>query len=235
MRKQFLFLLFSFPLLIPMTAESQSVFPVSSWESLFQWAELDQTGFNTNPILRYTIVLNYGQYVHANFNNSIGLYSGLAVRNVGFIYDTDVPTKTIRRSYTLGIPLALKLGLFDKHFYVFSGGEYELLFHYKGKRWNSNDRNGTKIKDTEWFSAKTERFVPSWFIGIQFPRGFNVKYKMYLGDFLNLDYVGNDLGVPNVSFSDYTELKMHYISLCWQFRTDQWRKYVPVDKVADNN
>jgi hypothetical protein len=50
-------------------------------------------------------VLNIGQYFHVDFTNNIGLYTGLAVRNVGFIYDTDIPTKTIRRSYTLGVPL----------------------------------------------------------------------------------------------------------------------------------
>ena len=60
-----------------------------------------------------------------DFSNSIGLYTGVAIRNVGFIYDTDLPTKTIRRSYNLGVPLALKLGVFDKHMYLFGGGEYD--------------------------------------------------------------------------------------------------------------
>jgi hypothetical protein len=232
MRKPVLVLVFSLAVIIPQRVSSQSVYPVTSWESLFQWADVEQAGLDLNPRVRYTLFFNYGQYVHADFNNIIGLYSGLAIRNVGFIYDTDIPTKTIRRSYTAGIPISLKLGLFDKHFYVFGGGEYELLFHYKGKRWNSDDRRGSKIKDTEWFSSKTERFVPSWFVGIQFPGGFNIKYKHYLGDFLNLDYVGNDLGNTNVRFADYSMLKIHYLSLCWQFRTDKWKTAVPVDRVA---
>jgi hypothetical protein len=177
-------------------------------------------------------VLNIGQYFHVDFNNNIGLYTGLAVRNVGFIYDTDIPTKTIRRSYTLGVPLALKLGVFDKHLYIFGGGEYELLFQYKGKRWDSNDRNGTKYKDSEWFSAKTKRFVPALFGGVQFPGGFNVKYKYYLDHFLNSNYVGTDLGQQNVSFADYQAIQMHYISICWQFRTDQWKNAIPTDKMA---
>ena len=31
----------------------------------------------------------------------------------------------------------------------------------------------------------------------------------------------------------YENVQIHYISVCWQFRLDQWRKYVPgEDKVA---
>jgi hypothetical protein len=38
--------------------------------------------------------------------------------------------------------------------------------------------------------------------------------------------VGPDLGESEVSFADYTKLNMMYVSLSWQFRTDQWKKYV---------
>jgi len=235
MKKILIIALFLAPILLSQTMNSQDVYSVSSWESLFQWADVEATpqaaqgATNISQILRYTIFMNVGQYWNIDFTNNIGLYTGAAIRNVGFIYDTDIPTKTIRRSYNLGVPLALKIGVFDKHMYIFGGGEYELLFHYKGKRWDSNERSGTKYKDSSWFSSKTKRFVPSVFGGIQFPRGFNIKYKYYLDHFLNSSYVGNDLGNSNVSFADYTAIKMHYISLCWQFRTDQWSKYMPSD------
>ncbi len=236
MKKIIIIALFLAPILLSQNVKSQDVYAVSSWENLFQWADVPstpQTSQNINERLRYTLFLNVGQYLHVDFSDNIGLYSGLAIRNVGFIYDTDEPTKTIRRSYNLGIPLSLKLGVFDKHLYVFGGAEYELLFHYKGKRWDSNDRNGTKYKDSEWFSAKTNRFVPSWFVGVQLPGGLNVKYKQYIGDFINPDFTGTDLGNSSVSFADYGSIKMHYIAVCFQFRTDQWRSAVPgADKVA---
>jgi hypothetical protein len=237
MRKSLIIIALIAPVLFTAPANSQDVYSVSSWESLFQWAEVPATpqagATAINEQLRYTIVLNVGHYFHMDFTNSIGLYSGLALRNVGFIYDTDIPTKTIRRSYNLGVPLALKIGIFDKHMYIFGGGEYEMLFHYKGKRWLSNERSGTKLKDTEWFSSKTNTFVPSVFGGIQLPRGFNIKYKYYLDNFLNKSYTGNDLGETGVSFANYENVQMHYISVCWQFRLDQWRKYVSgEDKVA---
>ena len=106
-----------------------------------------------------------------------------------------------------------------------------MLFHYKAKRWYSNEREGTKVKDSEWFSNKTKLFVPSVLAGIQFPGGVNIKFKYYLGDFLNLDYVGNDLGNSNVSFSDYTKLNVFYISLSWQFRTDKVKEKLSTNDI----
>lgn len=206
---------------------AQEFYSTISWEMLFQFADVELEGANIiSKPPRYTVFFHIADYVHYDIIDNIGLYTGLAIRNVGFIYDEDIPRKTIRRSYTLGVPIALKLGSFKNHIYFFGGAEYELLFHYKAKRWLSIDRDGTKIKDTSWFSNKTERFVPSVFAGIQFPGGINVTFKKYLGDFLNLDYVGPDLGEQDVAFADYTQLDLYYISLSWQFRIDKSMDHV---------
>ena len=202
--------------------KAQEFYPMSSGELLFQFGDVELANSNvTNEPMRFTFFLHLGQYWHLDIGNYLGFYTGTALRNVGFIYDENIPQKTVRRAYTLGIPLALKLGSFKNHIYIFGGGEYEMLFHYKGKRWYSNERDGSKIRDKEWFSDKTELFIPSVFAGIQFPGGVNLKLKYYLGDFLNLDYVGNDLGNTNVAFSDFTKQNLFYISLSWQFRTDK--------------
>lgn len=216
-------------------AKSQDVYPITAWEFLFQFADIEKASTDVTNRLRFTIVINLGQYWHVDFNNTFGMYSGTSVRNTGFIYDTPLPTKTIRRAYTLGVPLAFKLGAFDKHVYFLAGGEYELSFHYRARKWLSNSRDGTKYIDGEWFSKKSRRFVPSVFAGFQFPGGFNIKFKYYLQHILNENYVGPDLGESEVSFSDYTKLNMMYVSLSWQFRTDQWRKYVKYEgKTAYN-
>jgi len=229
MKKILLLSAISILLSLPYLSNAQKVYPITSGEMLFQWADVELQGSNiTAEPLRWTIFFHWGQYYHFDMCDNIGLYTGLAIRNVGFIYDEDIPRKTIRRSYTFGLPVALKLGSFKNHLYFFGGGEYELLFHYKGKRWLSNERSGAKIRDRQWFSNKTERFVPSVFAGVQFPGGVNIKFKKYLGDFLNKDYVGSDLGQQNVSFADFTRLDLYYISLSWQFRTDKLKDYVPV-------
>ena len=230
--KKYLLIFISILLLINQSATSQEVYSVSSSELLFQFASIENPtlpGVSNN--LRFTLFFHAGQYWHVDFNNNLGMYSGIAVRNVGFIYDTPEPSKTIRRSYNAGIPLAVKLGAFDKHIYLFGGGEYELLFHYRARKWDSNKRNGAITKEGEWFSNKTKRFVPSVFAGVQFPGGVHVKFKYYLQGFLNEDYSGPDLGGIS-DFSDFTQLDMFYLSVCWQLRTDQFKNKIRYDKVA---
>jgi hypothetical protein len=230
--KKFILLLIVIPIANSQSASSQDVYTVSSSELLFQFASIENPGLpGVSNNLRFTMFFNYGQYWHVDLNNNLGLYSGMAIRNVGFIYDTPDPSKTIRRSYTAGIPLALKLGAFDKHVYIMGGGEYELLFHYRARKWDSSDRDGAVTKESEWFSNKTKRFIPSVFAGVQFPGGVNVKFKYYLRGFLNEEYVGPDLGAVS-DFSDFTQLDMFYVSVSWQFRTDALKNFTGNDKVA---
>ena len=231
MKKHFV-LLIAISLLFNQTVSSQEVYSVSSSELLFQFASIENPNLPdiTNK-LRFTLFLHYGQYWHVDINNTMGFYSGMAIRNVGFIYNTTDPSKTIRRSFTAGIPLSFKLGAFDKHLYLMGGGEYELLFHYRARIGDSNERDGSVIKEGEWFSNKTKRFVPSVFAGVQFPGGVNVKFKYYLQGFLNEEYSGPDLGGVS-DFSDFTQLDMFYVSVCWQFRTDQIKNLITNEEVA---
>lgn len=204
------------------------VYSVTSGELIFGWADVQQRPLDGGDMetvssnLRFTLFLHLGQYVHADFSNSFGLYSGLAMRNIGFITEDSSMglEKEKHRSYSLGIPLALKLGAFDKSFYVFGGAEYELLFHYKFKYW----QNGDKYKTTEWFSNRTKRFIPSVFAGVQFPHGLNVKFRYYLDDFLNSDFKKGD--DPINDYSRFGKTQMFHVSVCWQFRTDKlWKAF----------
>lgn len=220
----------------------KKVYTVTSGELLFQWADIgftdeymqahpndEQVG---NP-LRFTCFFHLGQYVHMDFTNKVGLITGAAVRNVGFISDeridldwnaanTNTPDiqdfKIIRRSYNIGVPLALKLGSFDKHTYLFAGGEVELAYAFKEKYWNSHSRSGSKTKTTQWFGAQTPTFMFSAFAGVQLPKGVNLKFKYYFDDFINTDYTN-----PNNPISDlsrYKSAQVMYISLSWQFKTN---------------
>ena len=236
MKKSILALIIGFTICPMQGLLSQDVYSVSSGELLFQFSDTEFNGLPVQEQLRFTIFPHFGQYWHLDIGNSIGLYTGVALRNVGFIYDEEVPLqKTIRRSLNLGVPLVIKLGSFKHHFFIFGGVEYELLFHYKAKRWYSNEREGEKISDSEWFSDKTNRFVPAAVAGIQFPGGINVKFKYYLDDFLNLDYYGRDLHEDNVSFASYTKHNMFYFSVSWQLRTDKIRdKIKTYDAIAYN-
>jgi len=234
--------------LITLPVMAQKLYTETSGELIFSQsqASFTQEFLNKYPganlssnNVRFTCFFHVGQYVHYDFSNSFGLLSGLAIRNIGMITDETLPQqvangettvpydqyKIIRRQYTLGLPLAFKVGAFDKHLYFFGGGEYEMAFHFKEKFWTGNyERSGSKTKDTEWFSSQTPTFLPSVFGGVQFPYGLNLKFKYYLTDFLKSDYKGNGNTVGGATFditdqSRYEESNMFYFSLCWQFNT----------------
>ena len=84
----------------------------------------------------------------------------------------------------------------------FGGAEYEFAFHYKYKWWD----NGEKHKVSEWFSNRTNRFLPSVFAGVQFPKGFNIKLKYYLTNLLNPNFQKGDH--PRHNYSDYKKSQM---------------------------
>lgn len=239
------------------TAQAQQkVYMTSGGEIIFSWGELELNdqwvADNTNPSngygpsivktpMRFTIFLHLGQFVHFDLNNNIGLYSGMSLRNTGMISDEVLPTqyqadpnnlefqevKVIRRAYSVGIPLALKLGSFKDHFYVYGGGEIDWLFHYKEKYWQSHSRSGSKTKSTTWWPSQLESFQPSVFVGFQFPGGINIKGKYYLENFLNHSYTTHTNAPGARVVSDLTKYKksnLFYVSLSYHFNTSKITK-----------
>lgn len=245
-KKYILSLIIIILFIVPVTA--QNIYPVTSGEIIF--------GQNTSSFtpafgqqypgaaldasnVRFTIFFHLGQYIHYDLSNKFGLYSGLAVRNVGMITDETLPQTVtltnqtvaysnyniVRRQYMLGIPLAFKVGSFKDNFYLFAGGEYELAFVYKEKYWTGTfDRSGAKTKEVTWFGNQTPTFMPSLFGGIQFPGGINVKFTYYMTDFLDNSYKlaqNNQEGsIFDISdLSRYESSQVFLVSLCWQFNT----------------
>jgi hypothetical protein len=229
-------------------AMSQKIYPVSSGEIIFSQSNssFTQDFMDQYPgarlaadNVRFTVFFHFGQYIHYDFNDKAGIYSGLGIRNVGMITDETLPQtvtligaqvpyqdhKIIRRQYMLGVPLAIKFGSFSNHFYFFGGGEYELAFVMKEKYWSDGfSRDGSKTKDVTWFSNQTPTFFPSLFAGVQFPGGFNLRFKYYMKDFLDTSYKagGNALEGAGFDLSDlsrYQKSQVFYFSLCWQFNT----------------
>jgi len=197
-------------------------------------ATTNPVDLNTNA--RFTLYFHTQQLLNIDLNNKIGFYTGAAIRNVGLIQedlyqymgftgiDNTHPnwnknTKIKRRSYSLGFPLALKLGLLDKHYFLYAGGEYEWMFHYKQKLFIDDN----KTKYTEWASDRVNHWMPSFFAGIQFPGGVNLKFKYYLKDFLNTDFQGVDFG-ENVDYSQFKSSGIWYISMAFVFDQKQMKK-----------
>jgi hypothetical protein len=209
----------------------------SGMELIFSWSDAQFTDdFMTqysdavllNDPVRFTVVLNISQNRHFDFSNSIGMFTGIGLRNVGMITNERLPQqidgaayqdyKLIRRQYTLGVPLALKIGNFDKGFFLFGGGEIEWAFVFKQKYWNTLDRSGEKTKSVDWFGNQTPAFLPSVFGGIQFPGGVNVRFKYYLTDFLNNNYKLNTQASGQFNVGDltrYESTQLFYIAVSY--------------------
>ena len=126
-------------------------------------------------------------------SKNFGLFTGLALRNVGYITKdyTDrsdsLNYKKKFRSYNLGIPVGFKVGNLERTFF-YAGYEIELAMAYKEKTYVDGDKTD---KITGWFSDRQELFQHGFLVGVQFPYGTNIKFKYYLSEFHNEDYTNN--------------------------------------------
>lgn len=224
-------------------AQNKKIYLSSGGEFIFSGADMNFNGTDVSTNIRFTLFFHTQQQINFDLTNNLGLYTGLAIRNVGLImedlyqnvgYDVDNTdpdynknTKIKHRSYSLGFPLAVKIGSFDKNYFFYAGGEYEWMFAYKQKK----IIDGEKYKFTQWTNDRVNPWIPSLFAGIQFPYGFNLKFKYYLNDFLNKDFTGQDFG-QDVDYSQFQSSNIWYISLSFMFNRNQIQQIMENDPVT---
>jgi hypothetical protein len=162
----------------------------SASEFIFSMGMVDAKGgpnplaeLDVKPVVRFSGFFHLQEQLHFDFSKHIGIFTGIGVRNVGMINNLSDSVKVKQRVYSLGIPLALKLGKFPGGFYVASGAEGELFFHYKQKDFY----DGEKRKRSEWFSDRVNLFNPSVFLDFNTRKGSYIRFKYYLMDFLVTD------------------------------------------------
>ena len=179
-------------------SQSKQPYVTAGLEMLFSFANIDDNGTNPSSTLRWAPVINLQSVINKDVSSNLGLFGGISVRNVGYIYDsyTDPVSENVYkkkfRSYNLGLPVGLKFG--DMEGMLFYGGyEIELPFVYKEKTFESGDKIS---KITGWFSNREEMFQHGFFVGVEFPYGFNLKFKYYLSEFHNRDYVDSGGNKP---------------------------------------
>jgi hypothetical protein len=238
MKKVLLALLLSLAV-ICLEAQSERIYHSGGMEFILSGADMNYTGTDVNTNMRFTLFFHTQQFVNFDLNDHVGLFTGLAIRNVGLIMEdyyqyvtagTEVDqghpdynknTKIKHRSYSLGFPLAFKIGSFDKNYFFYAGGEYEWMFAYKQKKFI----DGEKYKFTNGTSERMNPWIPSLFAGVQLPGGVNLKFKYYLKDFLNQDFTGTDFGEA-VDYSQFESSNMWYISLAFIFNRKQLNKLI---------
>lgn len=185
--------------LVSLTASGQSkTYTTSGVEVIFSLADIEQGGVSQSSTLRFAPVINLSSMLNRDVTDRFGLFTGLAVRNVGYIYDNyddfaeDATYKKKFRSYNLGVPLGFKVGDLDRMF-IYAGYEVEVAVHYKEKTFEGGDKID---KITGWFSDRQDIFQHGFLVGIQFPKGANLKFKYYLSDFHNQDFVDGSGNKP---------------------------------------
>jgi hypothetical protein len=195
------------------TTDPSKPYLTSGGEIIFSFANVEQNGRNEKSTMRFSPVFNFQVMLNKDMNKKFGLFTGLGIRNVGYIINgyTDpadsLGHKKKFRSYNLGIPVGIKVGNLDKIFF-YGGYEFELAVNYKEKTFEDADKID---KITGWFSDRQELFQHGFMLGVQFPYGANLKFKYYLSEFHNRDYT-NSAGVK-----PYAGLKsnIYYFSLCF--------------------
>jgi hypothetical protein len=175
-------------LIQPSFLKAQDKFYTSTGlEMLFSWADIQQDGIHNPSIIRWAPVINIQTFINYDVSEKFGVFSGIGIRNTGFIYDVNESTRRKARTYNMGVPLGIKIGNFDK-FFFYVGYEIELPFNYREKTFISDQ----KTVYNEWFTSRVPTIYNSLLAGVQLPKGLTLKFKYYFTNFYNKDYVQID-------------------------------------------
>ena len=183
----------------------------SGGELIFSFANVEQKGNSLNTPVRFSPVFNLQVMLNQDLNKNVGIFTGLALRNVGYIVTDYVdPSNSLEykkkfRTYNLALPIGFKAGNLEKTFF-YAGYEVELAFAYKEKTYVGGDKTN---KISGWFSDRNELFQHGFLAGVQFPRAVNLKFKYYLSEFNNQDFKDN----AGVRPYDGLKANIFYISL----------------------
>ena len=206
--------------IIPFISGAQkTTYWTSGGEMIFSFARIDNQGDESGNIMRFSAFFHIQSLFNVDFNRNAGFFTGVTVRNIGFIYD--VPQTEIRkkyRTYNAGIPVGIKLGKMDGGFF-YAGYEVEFPLNYKEKTFKN------EVKDDKfnvWFSDRVEPIAHGPFVGFQLPYGANIKFRYYLNNFFNKDYTETDEQGFQVKPYDI-DVNIFYVSLSFNlFKDAHW-------------
>ncbi|MCU0419866.1 MAG: hypothetical protein MUC38_09425, partial [Cyclobacteriaceae bacterium] len=91
--KYVLSVFFAFALLV-VQAQSGRWYTTSGGEWIFSVSNVSLNGTETSGAVRFSPVFNFQNLVNYDADRHVGFFSGLNIRNVGFIYD--IPDSDIR-------------------------------------------------------------------------------------------------------------------------------------------
>ena len=183
----------------------------TSLEMIFSFADVEVDSVNASTVMRWAPVLNFQYIYNFDMNKNFGIFTGLDLRNLGFIWKNDKGEKWKHRVYALGLPIGIKLGNLKSGMFVYLGGQIECAFNYKEKYFLNGSK---KTKDMYWFTNRVNVLQTSVLLGVNFPKGANIKFKYYLTDLLNTEYEEFDEnGVKGKPYEAFKSSQIFYFSL----------------------
>jgi hypothetical protein len=195
------------------------IYASSGFEYIFSFADVSNQEYRGGNVMRFAPFFNSESLVNIDLSPSFGFFTGMGIRNVGFIYD--LPNSGVRkkyRTYNVGLPLGVKLGNMNRLF-MFGGYSLEFPVNYKEKTFEDE----VKVdKFSVWLSDRTPRMAHGWFAGVQFPYGMSIRVKYYLNNFFNKQFTQTVDGVLTQPFANLN-VHVFYLSLSFHlFRNTRW-------------
>jgi len=182
----------------------------TSLEMIFSFGDIAVDSSNVSTVMRWAPVLNIQYIYNFDLTNNFGLFVGFDMRNLGFIWKDDKGQKWKHRVYTIGVPVGFKLGNLKSGMFFYAGGQIEYAFNYKEKYFLNDSKED---KNVYWFTDRVNIFQTSVLLGVNFPYGFNIKFKYYFTDLLNQDYEAFDEnGNKYKPYEAFTKSQIFYFS-----------------------
>jgi hypothetical protein len=197
-------------------AQDDKLYSTTSGELIFSFASINDAGDEDGGIMRFSPVINIQNWLNYDKSEKLGFFTGLSVRNVGFIYDVDETTRIKYRTYNVGIPVGVKIGnLSDK--FLFFGYELEIPVNYKEKIFIDEDKEDKK---NIWFTDRVPAVNHSLMAGIQLPYGATIKFKYYLTNFFDEDFTASDGQGGTYKPYENLDVNIFYFSLSFGLLKD---------------
>lgn len=178
--------------------------------AIFSTALMQRTGESQKlSTIRFSYILNFGFNLNYDFNKHVGLFTGLGIKNIGFI--EKIQDSTVKhRVYTIGLPLGIKFGNLQSRNFGFIGGGLDIPFNYREKGFVHRNK---KEKMNEWFSDRTSTVMPYLFAGFSVKPGVTFKVQYYPGDFMNTDFTETKNGITYKPYAYFEKLNLLMLSI----------------------
>jgi hypothetical protein len=211
--KQFCFILLLSLVIYKSYGQEEKHYHTTTSEFIFSYNNVtNPAGQQFTPGVRFSGFFNDQEQFHFNFGAHTGMFTGVGIANVGMITYPIPGVELKQRVYSLGVPVALKLGNMSKRRYLALGAEAEYFFNYKIKTFI----DGHKTKSNTWFPNQVNPFNPSVFLEYKFPLFLYIRLKYYLLDFLTSEAemkLNNGEVIPGYSQAS----KLFYLSFGYNF------------------